>query len=397
VELVLNGSYQGVYVVMERIKRDRNRVDIARLDPEETTGEDVTGGYILKIDKTDGAQVDGWLSQFPPYPGSPNRPYIQYHYPRPDDIVPEQEAYIQQAFYVFESRMASAAWSDPVMGYSRYLDPDAAVDFILLTELGKNIDGYRLSTFIHRDKERVGEPAPRFVLGPIWDFNLAFGNADYYRGQYPDGFFIEDYDLNDFFPVPFWFRKLWDEPAFRSTVRARWTGLRAGPFHRDSIMAFIDESADLLREAEARDAARWGNLGVYVWPNPQWPATWDGELANLKNWITARLAWMDGELLSGVGVDDPALPAHRLELAVYPNPARGAVAVEVAGPAGSTAQVELYDLLGRCVRVLGDGIRLGDGPATVRLEAGSVPAGAYVVRVETGDGATRARPLFVTR
>jgi hypothetical protein len=82
---------------------------------------------------------------------------------------------------------------------------------------------------------------------------------------------------------------------------------------------------------------------------------------------------------------------------VYPNPARGAVAVEVAGPAGSTAQVELYDLLGRCVRVLGDGIRLGDGPATVRLEAGSVPAGAYVVRVETGDGATRARPLFVTR
>jgi len=318
----------------------------------------------------------------------------QYHYPRPDDIAPEQEAYIQQAVYTFESRMASAAWDDPVFGYARYMDPDAAVDFILLVELGKNIDGYRLSTYMHRDRERAGEPPPRFVMGPIWDFNLAFGNANYYRGDIPTGFFIEDYDLDDYFPVPFWFRKLWDEPVFHAMVRARWTELRAGAFSDDAIMGTINQSAEVLREAEGRDAARWGNLGVYVWPNPVVPSTWEGELAYLRNWTTARLMWLDSKLLSGVGTEASEQPADGLALVTYPNPARETAAVEMSGPAGTRVRLAVFDLLGRLVV---DETRVLDGTAsTARLDTGRMAPGVYLVRAIAPNGVAVSRSLVVT-
>lgn len=396
VELVIDGDYRGVYVVMERIKRDDNRVNIARLDPTETTGEDVTGGYIIKVDKTDGAQVAGWYSTFVPYTGSPHRVFYQYHYPRPDDIVPEQEAYIQNAVYVFESRMASAAWDDPVFGYTRYLDPEAAVDFFLLNELSKNIDGYRLSTYMFRDRERAGEPPPRFVLGPIWDYNLAFGNANYYDGASPTGFFIENMSADDGFQAPFWLGKLWNDAGFQSRIRARWTSLRAGPFHRDSVMAYIDESEEMLREAEARDAARWNNLGNYVWPNPTWPSTWNGELNYFRMWIGSRLAWMDARLLSGVGTEDPELPAGEVALDAYPNPARYSTLVEVSLPPGTTASMDLFDVLGRRIRRLGE-VRGSWNPASLRIETSEIPPGLYMIRLQTDRGEGVTRSLIVRR
>ncbi len=179
-------------------------------------------------------------------------------------------------------------------------------------------------------------------------------------------------------------------------VRARWTQLRAGPFSNDAIFGYIAESAEVLREAEARDAARWQNLGKQVWPNPILITTWDGELAYLRNWTTARLMWLDSKLLSGVGTEEGEQPARRLALATYPNPARESAVVEVSGVAGTMTRLAVFDLLGR--RVLDETILLDGAAVTRRVDTGRRMApGVYLVRVATPGGAALARTLVVTR
>ena len=115
-EVVLNGDYIGLYVLMEKIKRDRNRVKIKKMLPTYTSGDLLTGGYIIKIDKMEGSNIQGWYSNFPPYPGAWQQIYYQYHYPDPDEIVPEQESYIQNFIYQFEYIMDQGTYTDPFSG-----------------------------------------------------------------------------------------------------------------------------------------------------------------------------------------------------------------------------------------------------------------------------------------
>lgn len=145
-ELVLNGDYKGVYVLLEKVKRDANRVNIKKLESGDISGDALTGGYIIKIDKTDGEDNDGWYSGYYPFPGSPVRIFYQYHYPRPSNIVLQQKNYIQNKIYQFETMMSSSSnISDSATGYPKYLDVSSFAEFILVNEFAKNVDAYRLS------------------------------------------------------------------------------------------------------------------------------------------------------------------------------------------------------------------------------------------------------------
>ena len=101
-EVVVNNSYQGIYVFTEKIKRDNNRVDIATLNPDEITGDDVTGGYIFKVDYYDNS--NSWTSQFPPT-GQPDKTvHFVYEYPKPYEIRPEQKTYIRNVDIKLKSK-----------------------------------------------------------------------------------------------------------------------------------------------------------------------------------------------------------------------------------------------------------------------------------------------------
>ena len=169
-ELHINGDYKGVYVLMEKIKRDDNRIDISKLNPEEISGDDLTGGYILKFDwPWTGDNLGGFESE--------NDGMIyNYHYPKPSDIVPEQEEYIINYIHDFEAIMLDQNYADYETGYPSTLDISSFVDFILLQELPKNVDAYRLSTYLYKDKESINN---KLHAGPIWDINHGFGNCDY--------------------------------------------------------------------------------------------------------------------------------------------------------------------------------------------------------------------------
>lgn len=293
-ELVINGEYLGVYVLMEKIKRDVNRVDVTEMDADDLQGDSLTGGYIVKIDKLDGAATGGWFSSFPPYPGAWQNIYYQYHYPREVDIQEAQKDYVQQAIEDFETMMYSTSYQDPETGYPSIVDVNSFVDFVLINELTKNVDGYRLSTFLYKDRD---SKHGKWRAGPVWDFNITLGNADYYEGFDPEGWMITgQYSNGDFYTLPFWWGKLMDDPAFFQHLVLRWNIFRNSFMSDDALLGYIDQTALMLEEPQQRNYEKWPILGTYVWPNYFIGDTYHEEVDYLKAWLQDRLDWMDAAL-----------------------------------------------------------------------------------------------------
>lgn len=302
VELNINNTFQGLYVFMEKLKRDSNRIDINKLKDDENTGEDLTGGYILKIDKTAGSNLgEGYNDQnsFTSLYAPPNATIgqkISFLYEEPDaeDITAEQKVYISNYMAQFEDVLSSDEFADPILGYATYIDVDSFLDFFLLNELSNNVDGYRLSTFMYKDKNE------KLKIGPIWDFNLAFGNADYCSGGETN---VWAYKFNercseDFWQVPFWWDRLLQDPEFVSRLKDRWNFLRGGVLSNGSIDSKVDGYVTTLNKAGSIESNfnTWNILGTYIWPNNFVGSSHSDEIGYLKNWTNDRLAWLDGAI-----------------------------------------------------------------------------------------------------
>ena len=288
-ELFINGKYEGIYVLMEKVKRDKNRVDISKLEPKDSTGVNLTGGYIIKIDKTTGNNNGGWVDSFPISPGSGTKVYYQYDYPNGPDMVQQQKNYIRDALYKFEIALSASNYTDKTNGYRKYIDVNTFIDYSIMNEISKNVDGYRLSTYLFKDKDSKDG---RFKMGPIWDFNLAWNNADYNNSSDPTGWEI---DLS--FGCPFWWKRMRQDTGFMSQYYCRWNQLRQTTFHLKNLNAFIDSTYNYLEEASYRNFERWPVMGIYIWPNPS-PLSYSmkEEVEGLKSWIEKRCVWFDSEL-----------------------------------------------------------------------------------------------------
>ena len=318
VELIINNEYQGVYLLAEKIKRDPGRVNISKLLPTENTGDDLTGGYIIKIDKTTGGNVpDGWLAEaYIP------KNYYQYHYPAADAITDAQRTYIRGFITNFEAMMAGPDFNHPTLGYSSWIDTDTFVDYLIINELSRNVDGYRLSTYLYKDKDSKD---PRLKMGPIWDYNITLGNADYCEGGLTTGF---AYDFNlvcggEYGGVPFWWSRLLEDPEFRLKVGNRWASLRTGLLSDVSLFQRIDSMVSLLQQPAQRNFEKYPILGTYVWPNSFVGGSYSAEVAYLKNWISERTAFLDQAFEAFR--DIPYESYRYTPPLVYPNPSAGEV------------------------------------------------------------------------
>lgn len=302
VEVEINGVPKGVYVFMEKLKRDSNRIDINNLKEDENSGEDLTGGYILKIDKTAGSnlgegynELNSFVSAYPPNLANLDQEiYFLYEEPDAEDITPEQKAYISNYVAEFEDALAGENFTDPVTGYSAYIDVDSFIDFFILNELSNNVDGYRLSTFMHKDKNG------KLSMGPIWDFNLAFGNANYCSGGETN---VWAYKFNercpdDFWLLPFWWERLMEDPAYVSRLKTRWEELRGGALSNGAIEGKIEGYLTTLNASGAVETnfTLWPVLGTYVWPNNFVGAIYEQETDYLRTWVENRLTWLDAEI-----------------------------------------------------------------------------------------------------
>lgn len=287
-EVFVDNTYQGVYVLTEKIKRGKDRVDVAKLTGADTTGAALTGGYLVSIDWN---TSPGWNSPFS-QPNSPNIfTYFQHEYPKAADIHPAQRDYIRQYVDSFEVTLAGADFQEPQKGWRQFADEKSFLDFLFINEISRNVDGYRLSTYFHKNRDDKGG---KIVMGPVWDFDLAFHNADYCENWQTAGW---AYDINYVCQdagVPFWWERLVQDTLFAQNLACRWQTLRASTLQTSSIFARVDSMAAVVDEGRQRNFQYWPILGIYVWPNPgALPDTYAGEVQKMKNWVTGRLNWLD--------------------------------------------------------------------------------------------------------
>jgi len=399
-ELVLNGSYHGVYVLMEKIKQDKKRVNISKMEPADITGDAVTGGYIIKIDKQSGAGVDGWQSPYPPYRGAWQRIFYQYHDPDPEAIVSAQATYIQNYVAAFENQMNRSTYADPQNGYPKYIDVGSFVDFFIMSEIGKNVDAYRLSTFLYKDRD---SKKGKLTLGPVWDFNLAFGNVDYYNAEKITGWQVDFLQPDDYWQNPFWWPKLMADSNFVNKINARWRELRKNKFAVSRIYRMIDSLTTHLDEAQKRNFERWPILNTYVWPNAYIGGSYLAEIRYLKQWIQNRILWMDGRIPG----HPPAGVAAKAESGLlnfdlaqnYPNPFNLATTICYDLSRNTHVSLKIYDLSGREVMHLVDEFQIAglhainwDG----RNQSGQgVSSGVYIYQIQAEGEILNRKALLV--
>jgi len=379
-EVILNEEYMGVYILMEKIKRDGDRVDIARLDPDETSGDDLTGGYILKVDKWDGSNNEGWQSEPPGY--APFR--YQYHYPDPEDIVPEQREYIQDWIGNFESILLTDSYTDPQVGYPSLMNLPSVIDHAIIQEISGNVDAYRLSLFMYKDKDSND---PRLTMGPIWDFNIAWGNCDFYGGGWIQGWRYT-FDVEwDQWQIPFWWVRIWEDPAFQSAFTQRYFSLRESLLSETSLQGLRDSLiSEIGEDARIRNFQRWPMLDEYVWPNNFIGYTYEAEVGYLAAWTTGRLEWLDEQM---VGVDFPTRPERFHVGQPFPNPFNASVTISYHLKQAGYAEVTVFNVQGQTISRLRSGYQRPGFHETQWLPQ-SVPSGLYLIRVQTGrEHATR--------
>lgn len=305
-EVVLDGTYYGVFVFCERVSKGKYRLNLH--DPGEDDG-DLTGDYLVEIDRPD--QL-AYHSPYRPWYNANGQEnyhrdiYYQYKFPEEDDF-PTLPSGTRKAedeeIAAMEKSFRLDNYTDEEVGYPSKIDVTSWIDFQLSQEFAFNIDGYRLSSPLYKYSRTRAEREGldhRWKTA-LWDFNLAFGNANYNDGTSTD---LWLYDFNsrhsdDGYQIPFYWYKIMADPAYVEQLENRWAEYRRSNYSNSLITATIDSLTHMIVDGGAfdRNQQAWQLIGRWgIWPCANNPRTYDEEISNMKKWIAKRLQWMDKEL-----------------------------------------------------------------------------------------------------
>ncbi|MGK0390275.1 MAG: hypothetical protein ACI94Y_003026 [Maribacter sp.] len=334
-ELMLNNEYRGVYLLVEKIKRDVNRVEIAKVTDVDLEGDELTGGYLLQIDRdNEDIENEGWFSENGVYP---------YFYvvedPKYDEILPVQRNYIENHINDFEEAMSSPNYPE---AFGNYVDIGSFVDYFLVNELAKHIDAFKLSFYLHKKKDSNGG---KLHIGPIWDFNLAYGNWDYACDPNPNSW------IHSCTTVAVWVSRGITIPAVQDSIHCRWVELRETVYQTETIMDYIDGLEDLLSDAQERNFQAFPILGEYVWPNDFIGETYEAEINFLKNYVQVRLDWMDDNMIGDTNdcqintSNNNLIESIAFEL--FPNPIQDKFQVKYSSEEINAAFFSIYSVEGK--------------------------------------------------
>ena len=290
-EVVINGDYKGLYVFMEKIKADKGRVNIEKMDQACNQYPEVTGGYIVKADKTTGGDPVAWTMQG--YGGGgwggwgSSTDFIM-HYPKPTEVTNTQKNYIHGVFDDLAS-VSNQHNTSAASGIPSVIDIPSFVDFYMIAEFSSNVDVYSLSTFFHKD--RCG----KLRAGPVWDYNLAFGYDAFGNRSRYDVWQFSNTDNNG---PKFWW-DLFETEQFRCYMARRWFELTepGQPLNYDRVCSRIDEIDTLIAEAIDRDNQRWHQMQQHA-----------QYVNDMKTWLNQRINWLNQNIGSSSGCDDVELP-----------------------------------------------------------------------------------------
>lgn len=373
-EVVLNGSYHGVYMLMEKIKVSESRVDIATLTSFDIEGDELTGGYILRRDHD---PEQGFTSAYATPESNGNFfPFYEYFDPKGIELSFAQKDYIRSYIESFEWSLKNTNPNDE-NGYLSFVDLETFVDFSLVQELTKNVDAYRLSTYFHKDKNSND---PRLKMGPIWDFNLGFGNADYCESDLYTGWAYKETGCSA--EVPFWWDEFFSDPQFRNLYDCRWNEWRETFLSDANMETVVDSLKNLLDESAARNFDRWPILGQYVWPNSFVGSSYTAEVEFLRIWISNRINWLDNTNLGFCENYVSGISNANHKLAVFPNPSSGQFFIEYFDFPGQV-HLELKNSAG--ITVYNKTVD-GDGNGNLHnIDSSQFPKGIYILHLRNED------------
>jgi len=255
-EVFINTEYNGTYNLCEKVEAGINRVNIG------------DNGYLCEIDTPDHLAPDDIYF-------NSTRFTIQIKEPE-TTTNSEKFNYIKNHIIEFEEVLYSDNFKDPENGYQKYIDVPSFVDWYLINEISKNLDSKSYSSmyFSHI-------PGQKIKMGPVWDFDLSFGNVNYTECEFVDSFWTKRHA---------WFSRLFEDPLFVQKVKERFAYYRVNESY---LLDIIDAKAEHLHFAQQENDLRWDIYGNYIWPNPVVFDTYEEDLAYLKNWFIERMKWLD--------------------------------------------------------------------------------------------------------
>ena len=372
VDVMINGKYEGIYLFCEKVKRDKHRVNIKKLTPDENSGIDLTGGYIFKTDYAH--SYDSWLSDYSPIDHPDYETRFVYYYPKYYNITNAQRVYLKEYVDRFQDLLHRNDSEDEYLGY---IDIPSFIDYFIVSEVSRNVDGYKKSRYYHKNRD---DKDNRLHAGPVWDFDWAWKNiSSCWLTNHTDGsgwvYLTNDCRVTY---TPGWYVRLLSDTVFADQLNCRYHQLRQDILSLDHLYAFMDSIYEVVKVPQQNHYKRWQILGIPTGtPEVEPPAkTWDEEVERLREWIRIRLEWLDIHM---PGSHDHCTTFRRQApdgdtvLRIFPNPASGHFQVEYSSPAVRT---ELYDLTGRKVRSLNTA-----GSFSVRINTASLSPGIYLVKV----------------
>ena len=289
VDVIMNGEYQGCYQLCDQITIDPNRVPITEMEPTDVEGPLLTGGYLIEVD----AYASGEPSQswFTSSKGTP----VTIKEPDSDAIVPAQYNYIKNFFSQMESKVFASDYTDEVNGYRSMLDLGSFLKHFVVGELSGNMDTY-WSVYMYKDRnENI------FHVAPCWDFDLAFENDQRIYPINGHSNWIYNSGSAAGQMKSFVSRILGDAKAFKQ-LRDIWKELRDnGAFSEEALSAYVDSTAQVLDQSQRLNFTRWKILSSKVHQNPRVPSTYAEEIKFVKDYIAARIEWMDNKLKYSAG------------------------------------------------------------------------------------------------
>ncbi|HZV68693.1 MAG TPA: CotH kinase family protein [Saprospiraceae bacterium] len=328
-EVLLDSLYKGIYLFGEKIKRDKNRVDIAKLNPVDDSGDQLTGGYILQQNYWN--EATSFQSNYSPIDHPGFDVHFVYEFPKPDEITEIQKSYIASYVDSLETALYSSDFTDPDEGYRKYLDEKSFINYFLLNELARNNDGFKKSVFFHKDRYSKGG---KLKAGPVWDFDWAWKNmygCDIFSAL--DGsnwaHHINDCPTDNYSCG--WYIRMLQDTSFLNTLKCTYDEYRQTIFDTNYIFHYIDSMGLSVQNAQLRHFKKWPILGISG-PAPEVGAvatTYPAELDTLKSWIVKRLIWLDANmpgLCAPTAVVDQN--ENHLWLQYSPNPTHGLVHFE---------------------------------------------------------------------
>lgn len=383
VEVTVNGTYAGVYLWGERIKRDDNRVDMANLALTDNSGERITGGYLFKIDED---ADDYWTSTYtPPYRSASQD--IKFHYDDPEDnaISGVQKNYIKRYVDSFENALQSAPLTDTVAGWRGFAAQRWWDSWLILQEAMGNEEAYRKSTFLYKDRSR------KLRVGPPWGFETSLYNTADCNAHRDTAWMFRHAQYcpaNTYLP-PFWWYRLQDDPVYMQDLKCRYSQWRAsgGPLDTARLFSHIDSLATLLTSGGAVSR----NFILYpIWSTPlvneptPMTANHAQEVARIKTYLRARLTFLDSKwtvsLPCAISTSVSEQQMGEPNVALYPNPVANVARLEMFTSVAETVLVTVRDVYGRAV--FSRSWMKAAGTQALTIDAARWPAGMYTVSAQ---------------